>query len=75
MTDDYEAYLEEAPEEEEEYTGRPIPYSDKFAGAAHATGCRGYDSEEGCICMSLWEAKYRRQLDEEAEELHAEYWT
>jgi hypothetical protein len=62
---------------EEEYTGRPIPYSNTMVGSTHADGCEWVNGDypDKCSCKELWEAKFHRERDQELEDLHEEYWT
>jgi hypothetical protein len=61
---------------EEEYTGRPIPYSTTLVGDAHHQDCPDGPLREGdCICKVLFESKYQKEQEEELEAMHAEYWT
>lgn len=85
--EEYYTYLEAAgllpwqddefgPYAEEEYTGRPVPDSSTSVGATHHPACEyiGTDDAQWGCCQALWEADYETKKEQEAEELHEEWW-
>lgn len=75
---DYEEYLEancDFDPYEEEYTGKPIEESYTRVGEAHHPDCpyKEHDPQWDC-CKALWLADFELKAEQEAEELHQEWW-